>query len=318
MDGIHAGPILEVDAAFRKDVLHRLDELVDERVEIRGRRPRLAQTEVQRIAQVLLVVRSRVGKHRKEILRGHSGTRRIELQLSDGDACPIRSRVAQSEYSAPSVTQMNRTSLSGQFSSVGVGKEGRLTLVDCNPTGNAVDGKSGSANALAYAASSHTFYVLHCFGPDHFRLMSVGGDGKLTLRPEKYSANTQTKTDRVTTMAMRSPDERFLMVGNTFDERPSVGPDAKPKSALANTKDPDGLVVFRPDHFIIGLAVGNGCVMCTIDTNGRIETDPLVPIDTSGGKLGRSDFQPVSQKGSITATWRPSFRTRLGRGTSPR
>src|SRR5437899_585957 len=66
-------------------------------------------------------------------------------------------------------------------SSFGVGKEGQLTLADCKPTGNAVDGKSGSADSLAYAPSSHTLYVLHCFGPDHFRLMSVGSEGKLTL-----------------------------------------------------------------------------------------------------------------------------------------
>jgi 6-phosphogluconolactonase (cycloisomerase 2 family) len=198
-------------------------------------------------------------------------------------------------------------------SSFGVGDDGQLTLLDVKPTGNAVTGRSGSADSLAYAASSGTLFVLHCFGPDHIRLMSFDGDGKLTLRPERYSVNTQSKTDRVTTSATLSPDGRFLLVGTIFDERPSVNPDGTPKYLLANTSDPDGLVVFpvrgdgtlgapsfhdsrggvpfyfaflngRPDHFLIGEAVGNGLVMGSINADGRIDIGPLVPIDTSVGK----------------------------------
>jgi 6-phosphogluconolactonase (cycloisomerase 2 family) len=198
-------------------------------------------------------------------------------------------------------------------SSFRVGEGGLLTLADVKPTGNAVTGRSGSADSLAYAASSGTLFVLHCFGPDHIRLMSVDGEGKLTPRPERYSVNTQSKTDRVTTSATLSPDERFLLVGTIFDERPSVNPDGTPKYALANTSDPDGLVVFpvrgdgtlgapsfhdarggvpfyfaflngRPDRFLIGEAVGNGVVMGSIDADGRIDIGTLVPIDTSAGK----------------------------------
>jgi hypothetical protein len=198
-------------------------------------------------------------------------------------------------------------------SSFGVGKDGRLTLLDVKPTGNAATGRSGTADSLAYASSSGTLFVLHAFGPDHVRLMSLDGEGKLTARPERYSVNTQNKTDRVTTMAVLSPDERFLLVGTIFDERPSVNPDGTRKYVLANTQDPDGLVVLpvggdgtlgaptfhdggggvpfymaflhdRPDRFIIGTAVGDGLVMSTIDSDGRIGTGPLVPIDTSAGK----------------------------------
>jgi hypothetical protein len=86
-------------------------------------------------------------------------------------------------------------------SSFSVGKDGRLTLLDVKPTGNAVNGKSGTAKSLAYSPSSGTLYVLHSFGPDHVRLMSVNGEGKLMARPERYSVNTQSKTDRVSTMA---------------------------------------------------------------------------------------------------------------------
>jgi 6-phosphogluconolactonase (cycloisomerase 2 family) len=198
-------------------------------------------------------------------------------------------------------------------SSFGVGEDGRLTLVDVKPTGNAVTGKSGSADSLAYAPSSRTLFVLHCFGPDHIRLMSVDSEGKLATRPERYSVNTHDKTDRVTTSATLSPDERFLLVGNIMDERPSTNPDGTPKYVIANISDPDGLVVFpvngdgtlgvpsfhdgggavvfymaflnsRPNSFLIGTAIGDGVVMGSIDADGRISIGPLVPLNTSAGK----------------------------------
>src|SRR3984885_3883850 len=50
-------------------------------------------------------------------------------------------------------------------SSFAVGEDGRLTLADRKPTGNPVDGKSGTAKSLAFAASKSTLYVLHSFGP---------------------------------------------------------------------------------------------------------------------------------------------------------
>jgi 6-phosphogluconolactonase (cycloisomerase 2 family) len=198
-------------------------------------------------------------------------------------------------------------------SSFRLGEDGRLTLLDIKPTGNAVKGKSGTAKSLAYGPSKGTLYVLHSFGPDHVRLMSVNDEGKLTARPERYSVNTQSKTDRVSTMAVLSPDEKFLLVDLNFDERPSANPDGTPKFVLANERDPDGLVTFpvggdgtlgapsfhdaggaapfyiaflhgRPNTFINGTAAGNGLVMSSIDADGRIGIGPLVPLDTSAGK----------------------------------
>ena len=198
-------------------------------------------------------------------------------------------------------------------SSFSVGKDGGLTLLDVKPTGNAVKGKSGTAKSLAYSPSKRMLYVVHSFGPDHVRLMSVNGEGKLTARPERYTVNTRSKTDRVSTMAVLSPDQKFLLVDINFDERPSANPDGTPKFVLANERDPDGLVIFpvggdgtlgapsfhdsrggvpfyfaflngRPDHFLIGEAVGDGLVMGSIDADGRIDIGPLVPIDTSAGK----------------------------------
>jgi hypothetical protein len=59
-------------------------------------------------------------------------------------------------------------------SSLAVDEDGRLTLLDVQPTVNAVEGRSGTAKSLAYCPSKRVLYVLHSFGPDHLRLMSVG------------------------------------------------------------------------------------------------------------------------------------------------
>jgi len=211
-------------------------------------------------------------------------------------------------------------------SSFAVGEDGRLTLTDREPTGNPVMGKSGTAKSLALAASKGVLYVLHSFGPDHLRLMSVDGEGKLTARKERYTVNTKDKTDRVPTMAVLSPDGKFLVVGTTFDlpiAHVGTYPDGSPilwvpqpdgtyKVIASNAPDPDGLIVFpvredgtlgaasfqdakggspfylaflhgRPDTFIIGYAVGDGCAMATIDGKGKLNVGPLMKIDTSVG-----------------------------------
>lgn len=73
-------------------------------------------------------------------------------------------------------------------SSFGVGENGKLTLLDAKRTGNIVTERGGTARSLAYAPSSRTLYVLHAFGPDHVRVMSVDREGMLTARQDRYSA----------------------------------------------------------------------------------------------------------------------------------
>jgi 6-phosphogluconolactonase (cycloisomerase 2 family) len=154
-------------------------------------------------------------------------------------------------------------------SSFRVKEDGGPTLVDCKPTGNPVEGRSGTAKSLAYLPSKGMLFVLHSFGPDHLRLMSVDDEGSLKPRQERYTGNTKDKTDRVPTMGVLSPDGKFLIVGTVFD-RPiahtGLYPDGSPIlwvpqpggtfSSLAggivsgytviasNAPDPDGLVVF--------------------------------------------------------------------------
>src|SRR5262245_13939304 len=211
-------------------------------------------------------------------------------------------------------------------SSFSLDANGRLTPLDVEPTGNPVQGKSGTAKSLAYAPSKRILYVLHSFGPDHLRLMSVDGEGNLKAGSERYTVNTQDKTDRVPTMAVLSPDGKFLLVGTTFDQpiahtglyldgSPILWvpqPDGKYKVIASNAPDPDGLVVFpvrddgtlggaklqdakagspfyiaflnsRPDTFVIGYAVGDGCALATLGGDGKFDVGSLVKIDTSAG-----------------------------------
>jgi 6-phosphogluconolactonase (cycloisomerase 2 family) len=142
-------------------------------------------------------------------------------------------------------------------SSFKIGDGGRLTLVDVEPTGNPVEGRSGTAKSVSYSPKTRTLFVLHSFGPDHLRLMSVD-EGKLTPRPERYTVNTHDKTNRVSTMVVLSPNERFLFVGTTFDEpivTTGLYPDGSPilwvqrkggayHSIASNAPDPDGLAIF--------------------------------------------------------------------------
>ena len=201
-------------------------------------------------------------------------------------------------------------------------------------TGNPVEGRSGTAKSLAYAPATGTLYVLHSFGPDHVRLMSVDGEGKLTLRPERYTVNTHDKPNRVSTMVVVAPSGRFLFVGTVFDEPPSANPDGSPilwvrrpggslRSIASNAPDPDGLVVFpinedgalgtprfhdanggspfylaflhsRPDTFVLGEAVGDGCVVGTIDDDGNVSIGSVVTVDTRDGKPSELCWLAVS------------------------
>ncbi|MGY8680668.1 beta-propeller fold lactonase family protein [Bradyrhizobium sp. UFLA05-153] len=139
-----------------------------------------------------------------------------------------------------------------------IAEDGRLTLVDVKATGNPVEGRSGTAKSLAYSPKTRTLFVLHSFGPDHLRLMSVDAEGKLTTRQEQYTVNTYSKRNRVATMVVVSPNEELVFVGTTFDEpiaHTGLYPDGSPilwvqraggafHSIASNAPDPDGLAVF--------------------------------------------------------------------------
>jgi hypothetical protein len=95
-------------------------------------------------------------------------------------------------------------------SSFSVNKEGRLTLVDRKPTGNTTN---GGAKSLADAPSSRTLFVLHTVGPDHIRLMSVDGDGKINVGPIVKIDTSAGLPSELCWLAV-SPDDRFVFTTN--------------------------------------------------------------------------------------------------------
>lgn len=219
-----------------------------------------------------------------------------------------------------------------------VGPDGKLTVIDRQPTGEPVIGRSGTAKSLAYRPQSRTLYVLHAFGPNHLRSYTVAEDGKLKLRPERASVNTATKADRVSTQAVLSPDGRFMLVDILFDARPGVNPDGSPNLVVANASDLDGLVIFpvrddgalgeasfanaggagpfyiaflnrTGDAFLNGFAVGDGVLVSRIDSEGRVTDGPLVPIDTSLGKPSELCWLQVTSDNSLVLA------TNFGYGT---
>ena len=219
-----------------------------------------------------------------------------------------------------------------------VSPDGKLTVIDRQPTGEPVTGRSGTAKSLAYRPQSRTLYVLHAFGPNHVSAYTVAEDGKLKLRSERHTVNTATKTDRVPTQAVLSPDGRFLLIDILFDARPAANPDGSPKLVVGNAPDQDGLVIFpvrddgtlgkasfadaggagpfyiaflnrSRDTFLNGLAVGDGVVVSRIDDEGRVTNGSLVPIDTSLGKPSELCWLQVTSDNSLVLA------TNFGYGT---
>src|SRR5260370_41803004 len=84
--------------------------------------------------------------------------------------------------------------------------------------------------------------------------MSVDAEGTLAARPERYTVNTMEWPNRLATMAAPTADEKFLVVGTTFDEPAKTNPDGTPilwiekngapHLIASNAPDPIGLIVF--------------------------------------------------------------------------
>ena len=233
-------------------------------------------------------------------------------------------------------------------SSFAVGVDGKLTLLDAKRTGNIVDGPSGTAKALTFSPSHSTLFVLHAYGPDHLRLMSVDDEGYLTARPEGYTVNTMDWPRRLATMAALTADEKFLVVGTTFDDAPAnLNPDGTPifwiekngapHFIASNAPDPIGLIVFpvgahgalgeakfqdgggaspwnvqflrhRPDTFVLGYAVSDGVALGRIDEDGNLDIGPIAQISTFRGKPSELCWL------SVTSDDRLAFGTVFGYG----
>src|SRR4026208_364822 len=254
--------------------------------------------------------------------RSANGTLTEAERVAAGGACAGSDRPISGQESAPNsfegaasvILSPDRKFLfatnggDNSVSSFAVVDQGRLKQIDTKPTGQVVKGKSGTAKSLAYSPSKEMLYVVHSFGPDHIRLMSVSSDGKLTPRMERYTCNTPDKPHRVPTMGVLSPDEKFFLVGTTFDVPIAIsgtypdgspilwvnGSDGKPRSVASNVPDPDGIVIHRVNadgtlgegSFQDG---GGGSPFYIQFLHNRPDTFILGYAVGDGGSLGRID-----------------------------
>jgi 6-phosphogluconolactonase (cycloisomerase 2 family) len=100
--------------------------------------------------------------------------------ISGQDSAPNAFEGAGSVILAESKTLLFTTNGgNNSVTSFRVSPDGKLTVIDRQPTGEPVTGRSGTAKSLAYRPQSRTLYVLHAFGPNHLRSYTVTEDGKL-------------------------------------------------------------------------------------------------------------------------------------------
>src|SRR5262249_52481235 len=80
--------------------LDGVDQLINERIQFVGRGSGSAQSEIQRIVKVLLVVGTGIEKHGHQKLRWHSSASGVELKLADGNRSAVCPDISEAEDSA--------------------------------------------------------------------------------------------------------------------------------------------------------------------------------------------------------------------------
>ena len=154
---------------------------------------------------------------------------------------------------------LRRTAVTIRSQALAVAGDGKLKLLDRQGDWKSRSkGKSGTAKSLAFAGPRRAcLYVLHSFGPRP-RPFDVGRRRRQAHARRGDTPSTPTiRPNRVSTMALFSPNGKFLPVGTTFDEadrspqaciqtgRPffgSTGQAVHSSSIASNAPDPDGLV----------------------------------------------------------------------------
>ena len=91
------GEVLELDARAGEDLLHSLDELIDEVEVLLARHAQVSRTGIERIREKGLVVGAHVEHHRQACLGRHAGARGVQGKLADGDPHAAHAQVAQPE-----------------------------------------------------------------------------------------------------------------------------------------------------------------------------------------------------------------------------
>ena len=101
MGGVGRGEVLELDQRAGEDLLHRLHELVEQRVIGGPSEAWLRQPDVVRVRAKRLVFGPNVQHHRQSQRGIEAATGRVECQFPDRDPHPVRPEIAQSQDPLP-------------------------------------------------------------------------------------------------------------------------------------------------------------------------------------------------------------------------
>jgi hypothetical protein len=116
----------------------------------------------------------------------------------------------------------------------------------------------------------------------------TGGAGSGTFKPISGQENAPNAFEGAGSVIL-SPDRQLLLTTNGDDNSVFLVRDdgtlgeAKFQDAKAASPFYIAFLHGRPESFVIGHAVGDGCAMATIDGDGKIDVGPLVKIDTGPG-----------------------------------
>src|ERR1700751_1388439 len=100
-DRVEISKILPLDAAFRIERLHRLNERVNEGLILLTANAVLAQAKIKGIIEQLLIICAYVQDDRQAELRRHTSARRIKRELADRDAHPANPEITEAEDAFP-------------------------------------------------------------------------------------------------------------------------------------------------------------------------------------------------------------------------
>ncbi len=96
-EGVLGREVLPLEQRVGEDLLHRVDELGDERLVLGAAQPRPVESGIERRLPQLDVLGADVERHRQAARRVDPGAGGVERQLAHRDAHPLRAEVAEAE-----------------------------------------------------------------------------------------------------------------------------------------------------------------------------------------------------------------------------
>ncbi len=197
-------------------------------------------------------------------------------------------------------------------SSFKVADDGRLTVVDSQPSGEAMP------NSVAFDEKTNKLYVLHLFGPKHISTFDVA-NGMLKRTGRSYTLNYGELKNKSGMQLLLSPDHKYLIAISLYSEILRDATGKAIKVVPANAKAPDGLTIFAigkdgelgaPKLASAGGATpfgtrflhGSNRFVTTLDESSELALN-MLNEDGSVSNLSKAQVALVPIKGDAGSCW---------------